>query len=44
MPRIALLIIFLIIIIGGLWFLSTLPKQQPTTTVEVPVTQGGNAH
>ena len=25
-------------------FLSTLPKQQPTHTIEVPVQQGGNAH
>jgi preprotein translocase subunit YajC len=44
MPRIAVLIILLVIIIGGLWFLSTLPKQQPTATIEVAVPQGGNAH
>jgi hypothetical protein len=44
MPRITVLIIVLVLIIAGLWFLSTLPKQQPTTTIEVPVTQGGNAH
>lgn len=48
MPRIAVLIIILVLIIGGLFFLSTLPKQQPTKTVEVEVPQsaasGGNAH
>jgi hypothetical protein len=48
MPRIAVLIIFLVIIIGALFFLSTVPKQQPTRTIEVAVPQpgpsGGNAH
>jgi cell division septal protein FtsQ len=44
MPRIAVLIIVLAIIIGGLWFLSTLAKEQPTKTIEVTVPQGGNAH
>ena len=44
MPRIAVLIILLVIVVGGLWFLSTLPKEQPVTTIEVAVPQGGNAH
>jgi hypothetical protein len=44
MPRIAVLILLLALIVGGLWFLSTRPKPQPTTTIEVPVAQGGNAH
>jgi len=46
MPRIAVLIIVLVIVIGGLVFLSTVPKQQPTRTIEVEVPQpaGGNAH
>ena len=44
MPRIAVLIIVIIVIIGALAFLSTLPKQQPTHTIEVAVPQGGNAH
>lgn len=48
MPRIAVLIIVLVVIAGALYFLSTLPKQQPTRTVEVEVAQpgpsGGNAH
>lgn len=48
MPRIAFLIIVLVIIAGALYFLSTVPKQQPTRTIEVEVRQpgpsGGNAH
>jgi hypothetical protein len=46
MPRIAVLIVILLIIIGALFFLSTVPKQQPTHTIEVDVAQpaGGNAH
>lgn len=48
MPRIAVLIIVLVLIIGALVFLSTVPKQQPTHTIEVAVPQGaatgGNAH
>lgn len=43
MPRIAVLIIFLVIIVGVLFFLSTVPKQQPTRTIEVEVPQGGPA-
>jgi hypothetical protein len=47
MPRIAVLIIFLVIVIGALFFLSTVPKQQPTRTIEIAVPQpgysGGNA-
>jgi lipoprotein signal peptidase len=41
------LIIVLVIIIGGLIYLSTVPKQQPTHTIEVAVPQSaavGNAH
>jgi len=48
MPRIVVLIIVLVIIVGALVFLSTVPKQQPTKTIEVEVPQpsasGGNAH
>ena len=43
MPRIAVLIIIVVIVIGALFFLSTVPKQQPTKTIEVEVPQG-NAH
>ena len=36
----------LVIVIGGLFFLSTVPKEQPTHTIEVavPTCAGGNAH
>ena len=48
MPRIAVLIIVVVVIVGALYFLSTVPKQQPTRTIEVEVPQpgpsGGNAH
>jgi hypothetical protein len=43
MPRIAVLIIVLVLVIAGLVFLSTVPKEQPTRTIEVAVPQG-NAH
>jgi hypothetical protein len=33
-----------VILIGALFFLSTLPKERPTQTIEVAVPQGGNAH
>jgi hypothetical protein len=43
-----MLIIVAVLVIGALFFLSTLPKQQPTHTIEVAVPQGaaagGNAH
>jgi uncharacterized membrane protein len=48
MPRIVVLIIVIVLIIGALVFLSTVPKQQPTKTIEVEVPQpapsSGNAH
>lgn len=43
MSRLLVLIIILVVVIGGLYFLSTLPKQQPTHQIEVTVPQG-NAH
>jgi uncharacterized membrane protein len=43
MSRLVLFIIVLVVIIGGLFFLSTLPKEQPTHQIEVAVPQG-NAH
>ncbi|HZU50575.1 MAG TPA: hypothetical protein VE968_01735 [Sphingomicrobium sp.] len=42
--RLIVLIIILVIVVGGLVFLSTLPKEQPTHQIEVAVPQGGNAH
>jgi len=48
MSRLLALIIVVIILIGGLIYLSTVPKQQPTHSIEVAVPQGaaagGNAH
>lgn len=44
MSRLLVLIIIAAILIGALVFLSTLPKQQSTHTIEVAVPQGGNAH
>lgn len=44
MPRIAILIIVLVLIIGGLILLSTLPKEQRTHTIQVDVAQPANAH
>jgi hypothetical protein len=44
MSRLVVLIIIAVIVIGALFFLSTLPKQQPTQTIEVSVPAGGNAH
>ncbi len=48
MPRMIVLIIVVVLVIGALVFLSTLPRQQPTHPIEVAVPQaaatGGNAH
>jgi hypothetical protein len=44
MSRLLVLIIVLVVIIGALFFLSTVPTEQPTHTIEVAVPQGGNAH
>jgi hypothetical protein len=48
MPRILIPIVLVLIVLGVLFFLSTLPKEQPTKPIEVQVTPGpgagGNAH
>ncbi|HWU92216.1 MAG TPA: hypothetical protein VN106_03100 [Sphingomicrobium sp.] len=44
MPRIAILVIVLVLIIGGLVLLSTLPRERPTQTIQVDVQQPANAH
>jgi hypothetical protein len=46
MSRLLVLIIIAVLVIGALFFLSTVPKEQPTRTIEVAVPQGagGNAH
>lgn len=43
MSRLIVLIIVLVIIVGGLFYLSRLPKERPTHQIEVAVPQG-NAH
>jgi hypothetical protein len=43
MPKFAVLIVFLALILGLLFFLSTVPKEQSTRTIEVNV-PSGNAH
>ena len=44
MSRLVVLIVILVVLVGGLIYLSTVPKAQPTHTIEVAVPQGGNAH
>jgi hypothetical protein len=44
MSRLIVLLVVVVILIGALFFLSTLPKEQPTRQIEVAVPQGGNAH
>lgn len=44
MSRFALLLVIIVIVVlGALFFLSTLPKERPTHTIEVAVPQEGNA-
>ena len=44
MSRLIVLLVVVVILIGALFFLSTLPKEQPTRQIEVAVPQGGTAH
>jgi hypothetical protein len=45
MSRLIIVIVLALLVVGGLYFLSTVPKAQPTRTIEVDVAQpnGGNA-
>ena len=43
MSRLIVLILVVVLLIGALFYLSTVPKAQPTHTIEVAVPQGGNA-
>ena len=43
MPRLIVLILFIVLILGGLFYLSTVPEKQPTHTIESDVAQDGNA-
>ncbi|HLO20769.1 MAG TPA: hypothetical protein VK192_09790 [Sphingomicrobium sp.] len=44
MSRLVVLIIVLVLILGALFYLSTVPKPRPTHTIEIAVPPGGNAH
>lgn len=44
MSRLAVLIVLVILVLGGLYYLSTVPKPVPTHTIEADVAQGGNGH
>lgn len=48
MSRLVVLIIVLVLVAGAVFYLSTVPKEQATHTIEVAVPQGaaagGNAH
>ena len=43
MSRLAVLVIVLLLLIGGAYYLSTVPKQVPAKTIEVDVQQAGDA-
>jgi len=43
MSRTAAFIILVLLLAGGIYLLSTVPKQQPAKTIEIDVPQGGNA-
>ena len=43
MSRLIVLIVLLLLVVGGLHFLSTVPSEQPKRTIEVDVPQSGNA-
>lgn len=43
MPRLIPLIVVIVLILAGLYYLSTVPSEQPTRTIEADVQQGGNA-
>jgi len=48
MSRLIVLIVILVLLVGALFYLSTVPKEQSTHSIEVAVPQGsaggGNAH
>jgi hypothetical protein len=43
MPRVLILIVAAVLIIGGLVLLSTQAREVPTTTIETDVSQGADA-
>ena len=43
MPRFAVLILIVVLLVGALFFLSTRAREVPTSTIEVEVNQAANA-
>ena len=43
MSRLVVFLILLLLVAGGLYYLSTIPQEQPTRTIEVDVPQGAAA-
>ena len=43
MSRLILLVLFIVLLGGGLWYLSTVPAEVPTRTIETDATPAGNA-
>ena len=43
MSRLILLVLFIALLVGGLWYLSTVPTEVPTKTIETDATPAGNA-
>ena len=44
MSRLIVLILIVLLLFGGLYFLSTMATESPTRTIEVDVTQSSNAN
>ena len=43
MSRLILLVLFIALVVGGLWYLSTVPKPVPTQTIETDAAPAQNA-
>ena len=43
MSRLILLVLFLLFLVGGAWYLSTVPTEVPTQTIETDAVAAGNA-
>ena len=43
MSRLIFLVLFIALIVGGLWYLSTVPTEVPTRTIQADATPAQNA-
>jgi hypothetical protein len=43
MSRLILIVLFIALLAGGLWYLSTVPSEVPTRVIETDATPAGNA-